>query len=149
MRISVMLLVLWTIVNLVLTVRLNRSEPAVVVSTDPRTAVQLPVEARDAVLAEMRTMLGSVQGVLDGAARSDTAAIRGAAKASGLVMAADPALEAVLPPEFLRLGMRTHQAFDTLAATASAGAAPAVARLAEIASGCVACHAAYRLEVQQ
>ncbi len=148
MRIGVVLLVLWTIANLVLTIRLARPEPAVVTSADHRIAVRLPVAARDAVLAEMRTMLGSVQGVLDGAARSDTAAVRTAAKASGLVMAADPALEGMLPEEFLRLGMRTHQAFDTLAATASAGAAPAVARLAEIASGCVACHAAYRLELK-
>lgn len=44
--------------------------------------------------------------------------------------------------------MRTRQAFDTLAAKASTGAAPVVAQLAEIASGCVACHAAYCLEVQ-
>lgn len=59
-----------------------------------------------------------------------------------------PALARVLPGEFLQLGMATHQAFDTLAATASAGAGPAVARLARIASRCVACHATYRLEAQ-
>jgi hypothetical protein len=62
------------------------------VSADGRIPIQLPIEARDAVLAEMRLMLGSVQGVIDGVARSDTSAIRTAAAASGTVMAADPAL---------------------------------------------------------
>ena len=126
MRIGVVLLVLWTIANIFLSIRLAQPGPTTVASADGRTAIQLPVQARDAVLAEMRTMLGSVQGVLDAAARSDTAGISTAAKASGLVMAADPALARVLPGEFLQLGMATHQAFDTLAATASAGAGPAV-----------------------
>lgn len=148
MRIGVVLLILWTIANIFLSLRLAQPGPPTVASTDGRTAIQLPVQARDAVLAEMRMMLGSVQGVLDAAARSDTAAIRAAAKASGLAMAADPALAEVLPPEFLQSGMATHQAFDSLAATASAGAGPAVVRLARIASGCVACHATYRLEVK-
>jgi hypothetical protein len=96
----------------------------------------------------MRQMLGSVQGVLDGAARSDTAAIRAAAAASGLVMAADPALEKVLPPAFLKLGMSAHVAFDSLAAHAATGPAAAIESLAKITATCVSCHAAYRLEAR-
>jgi len=157
MRFGVILLVIWTILNLVLTVRLvvpgeegatTVSPVATEGSADSRTPIQLPVEARDAVLAEMRLMLGSVQGVIDGVARQDTAAIRTAAAASGLVMAADPALEQVLPQSFLLMGMATHQAFDSLAANASAGPAAAVQRLADITGRCVACHAVYRLELQ-
>lgn len=152
MRPAMIVLALWTAANVVWTVRAVTHAPETVTSAmesaDGRTAVQLPIEARDAVLAEMRLMLSSVQGVLAGAAQSDTAAIRRAAAASGLVMAADPALEQVLPRGFLQYGMATHRAFDSLAANASAGAAAAVEGLAAITGTCVTCHAAYRLEVK-
>jgi hypothetical protein len=139
MRVGVILLALWTVVNLVLTVRLaSRNSDGVVTTTstttaasaDRRTPIQLPIEARDAVLAEMRLMLGSVQGVINGVAQSDTSAIRIAAAASGMVMAADPALANVLPKAFMQYGMATHHAFDSLAANASAGPSAAVERLA-------------------
>lgn len=145
---SLALLVLWTVANLVISVRLAGTSRPTELSADGRTPIQVSVEARDLVLAEMRTMLVSVQGILDGATRSDTAAIRTAAAAAGLVMAADPALERVLPKAFLQLGMATHMAFDTLAATAGSGSAPAVEGLARITSRCVACHATYRLELR-
>lgn len=153
MRVSVVLLTLWTVVNIALTVRVasHGSDSAMTttaVSADGRTPIRLPIEARDAVLAEMRLMLGSVQAVIDGVARSDTTAIRNAAAASGMVMAADPALANVLPKAFLQYGMATHQAFDSLAASASRGPSMAVERLARITSTCVACHAAYRLELK-
>lgn len=157
MRVGITLLALWTVVNIVLTVRVASSgdtspaqttSSALEVSADSRTPVILPLKARDAVLAEMRMMLGSVQGVLDGVARSDTAAVRAAAAASGLVMAADPALAQVLPPAFMQFGMAAHQAFDSLAANASRTPAATVERLARITSTCVACHAMYRLELR-
>jgi len=145
-------LALWTAANAMWTVRAATRAPesasAVTESADGRIAVPLPLEARDAVLAEMRLMLNSVQGVLAGAAQSDTAAIQRAAAASGLVMAADPALEQVLPEGFLQYGMATHRAFDSLAANASAGPAAAIEGLAAITGTCVTCHAAYRLEVR-
>lgn len=145
MRPAMIVLALWTAANAVWTVRAATRAPE---SADGRIAVPLPLEARDAVLAEMRLMLNSVQGVLAGAAQSDTAAIQRAAAASGLVMAADPALEQVLPEGFLQYGMATHRAFDSLAANASAGPAAAIEGLAAITGTCVTCHAAYRLEVR-
>jgi cytochrome c556 len=155
MRNAIIVLSLWTVVNVALTVRAvsrDESRPTAIsssgTSADGRTAVPLPIEARDAVLAEMRLMLGSVHGVLIGAAQSDTAAIREAAAASGLVMAADPTLEKILPEGFLHYGMATHRAFDSLAANASAGPAAAIQRLAAITGTCVTCHAAYRLELK-
>ena len=148
LRLAFFALAVWTAANLVISARLKQPVPAPEDSVDPRTAVVLPAGGRDAVLAEMRLMLGSVHGVLDGAARSDTAAIRAAAAASGLVMAADPALEKVLPPAFLTLGMSTHMAFDTLAAHATAGPAAAIEGLSRITASCIACHAAFRLEVR-
>ncbi|MBL0170464.1 MAG: hypothetical protein IPP90_06965 [Gemmatimonadaceae bacterium] len=115
---------------------------------DHRTPILLTATARATVLSEMRTMLGSVQGVLEGASRSDTVAIKAAALASGVVMAADPALENELPKEFLQLGMTVHRAFDSMAANAAAGPNDAVKRLATIAATCVECHALYRIQVK-
>ncbi|HMU61559.1 MAG TPA: hypothetical protein PKA66_07245 [Gemmatimonadales bacterium] len=155
MRIAIVVLSLWTVANVALTARaVSRDDSRTTAirssgtSADGRTAVPLPIEARDAVLAEMRLMLGAVNGVLAGAAQSDTMAIREAAAAAGLVMAADPALEAILPKGFLQYGMATHRAFDSLAANASAGPAAAIQSLAAITETCVTCHAAYRLELQ-
>jgi cytochrome c556 len=114
---------------------------------DMRTAVRIPLEGRDAILTEMRAMLGSVNGVLTALVRDDTTAVRTAAQASGVAMAADPALERYLPAPFLQLGVKTHQQFDSLAA------GPAVkdtvlVRLARITGNCVSCHMVYRLRVE-
>lgn len=116
-------------------------------STDTRTAVALPATARDAVLAEMRTMLGSLNGVLVAVASSDSNGMRQAAAASGMAMAADPTLERYLPEQFLHFGTNTHMQFDSLAAAIAAGAPrdTAITRLARITANCVSCHTLYRL----
>jgi cytochrome c556 len=117
-------------------------------ASDPRTPVQLTAEQRNAVLAEMRTLLGSISGVLNGVARSDGAAIRDAALPSGMAEAADPALEKLLPAGWLELAGRTHKGFDDLAEGAKRGPEGAVARLAGVTEACVTCHARYRLAAQ-
>lgn len=120
-------------------------------STDTRTGITLPQSSRDAVLAEMRVLLTSLNGVLTGLARNDTALMREAAGRSGVAAAADPTLERVLPNEFMELGMDTHQQFDRLAGEIADGipADSVVARLATLTDNCVACHEAYRLEVRR
>jgi hypothetical protein len=113
---------------------------------DTRRQLSLAPAQRDAVLAEMRTMLGSVSGVLHGLSANDHQAIDKAASASGMAMAVDPGLEQKLPREFLELGMGTHRKFDQLADLA-ARRAPAdqlVRSLADVTTNCVACHAMYR-----
>jgi len=119
-------------------------------TSDRRQAVTLPPEARDAVLAEMRTMLGSLDGIVTGLAKGDSTAIRQAAAASGLATAADPHLEELLPEQFLTWGMATHQQFDTLAASAASGATAdsTLAQLSRITQLCVSCHATYRIAVR-
>lgn len=114
---------------------------------DSRTPLPLPVEASEAVRAEMRTMLSSLHEIHLGLTTMDTALIRRAAVASGLAAAADPALEPLLPEEFLRLGVATHSQFDTLASAVSAGASAAalLERLPRLTANCVSCHAIYRL----
>ena len=115
---------------------------------DGRQVTQVPLEARDAVRAEMRTMLGSLHDILRASMVGDTSAMREAATRSGLATAADPALEKLLPEGFLQLGVNTHQQFDELAGALQMGLPPdsVVGRLTRITGHCVSCHATYQLE---
>jgi len=112
-----------------------------------------PVEGRHLILTEMRGMLTSVQGYVAAAARGDTAGMRAAAQASGMAAARDldPAMQQRLPPEFLRLGMSTHAAWDSLAMDVGRGAptGQALGRLGTIMSNCVACHAQFRINLER
>jgi cytochrome c556 len=58
-------------------------------------------------------------------------------------------LEKLLPEQFLTWGTQTHQGFDALAASVTAGDAAdtVLVRLGAITQMCVTCHATYRLAV--
>jgi cytochrome c556 len=114
--------------------------------TETRRQISLTPAERDAVLAEMRTMLGSVSGVLHGLTAHDRQAIEQAARASGMAMAVDPMLKQKLPQQFLELGMATHRKFDQLADLARTPAPEddVLRSLADVTTSCVACHAMYR-----
>jgi len=118
--------------------------------TDERQRLEVPPEARDLVLAEMRHMLEAVDGTLDGLVSGRMEALAQAARKGGTAFAVDldPAVADRLPQEFKQLGMRTHRAFDDLAESASTGAGEQeiLRQLSELTGNCVACHAAYRLE---
>ncbi len=120
---------------------------------DVRTPVVLPVQGRHMILTEMRGMLTSVQGYVAAAARGDTAGMRAAAQASGMAAARDldPAMQQRLPPEFLRLGMSTHAAWDSLATDVSRGAptGQTLGRLGAIMNNCVTCHAQFRINLER
>ena len=118
--------------------------------SDGRQVTHVPLEVRDAVRAEMRTMLASLHDILRGGLVGDTAAMREAATRSGLATAADPALEKLLPEGFLQLGIDTHQQFDSLASALATGLShdSIAGRLARITGNCVSCHASYRLELR-
>lgn len=120
---------------------------------DRRQAIRLPAQAREAVLGEMRQMLEALAGVLRHAVDTDRAAMAEAARSGGMRIAVDtdPALERRLPRDFARLGASTHQDFDALAEAVEAGADrdTLFARLAGLTSKCVACHASYRIEVEE
>lgn len=85
---------------------------------DKRTAVALPADGQQAVLHEMRQMLGAMGGTMAAAARGDTAALFLALKPAGSAVAADHAIEELLPMEWKELAERTHGAFDSLATAA-------------------------------
>jgi cytochrome c556 len=140
-------LIAWTLANAGIGVTLYRIGGRPPAAPDARTAVVLPTEARAAVLAEMRTMLGSLNGILVAAGRGDSAAMSTAARRSGLAAAADPALEKLLPEAWLQeMALATHLSFDSVAAAAGADVAGVVNRLSSLTGNCVACHATYRLE---
>jgi len=117
---------------------------------DPRQRLALPPLARDKVLAEMRHMLESVNGILRGVAANDLVAVEKAARAAGTAMAVemDPAMMQQLLPAFRELGLQTHRAFDDLADRIKAGGTrdDAIRGLAAVTGNCVACHAVYRLD---
>jgi hypothetical protein len=84
---------------------------------DGRTAVVLSEAERNQILTEMRQLLKSVHGVLQGVSSQDMGGAGRAARAAGMAMAADvnPVLMAKLPITFKSLGMSVHRDFDGLA----------------------------------
>lgn len=121
-----------------------------VAGSDNRTAVVLNPGERDLILLEMRGMLSSTHGVLDGLSRGDLKQVAQAARAAGMVAAADvnPALMGKLPLPLKQLGMSVHREMDELAAAAESG--KPVAELQQMLVGtlskCVACHAEWQIK---
>ncbi|SDY98156.1 hypothetical protein [Nitrosomonas sp. Nm33] len=119
------------------------------ISTDQRRAIQLSVEEKDFVLAEMRSLLSSVNGILRGLHEHDMIAVAEAAKSAGMGMAVDasPLLMVKLPLEFKIMGMGLHEDFDKLSVDIKTGLNrdQVIHRLSELTSKCVSCHQIYRL----
>jgi cytochrome c556 len=119
--------------------------------TDGRTAIQLDAGERDAVLAEMRTFLASLQQVTAGISENDPGRVAQHARKSGkAVQATLPGtLMGKLPVEFKQLGHDTHTRFDQLAMDAEdmGDVSHALTQLSTLIQNCVACHEAYRIVV--
>jgi cytochrome c556 len=119
---------------------------------DARSAIVVDAGARFAVLAEMRTLLAAVQGIVGGLAEGDTAAVRVAALSAGFKAASesDPQAAAQFGPDFVALGMRTHLNFDSIASDVANGRSreAVLRRLATVMGNCVACHTQWRLSVR-
>ena len=94
------------------------------VAPDGRTTVLLGSDERNLVLSEMRSMLETVQIVVEGVKEGDMKQVAQAARASGMATAAvvNPALMAKLPLEFKQLGLSVHKRFDEIATAADSGA---------------------------
>jgi hypothetical protein len=123
-------------------------------SKDPRTPVALPADGQQAVLREMRQMLGAIGGALSAAAREDTGAAIAALAPAGSAAAADPALEALLPTTWKELAERTHGGFDSLTAavrrarTGTGLKDTVLVGVARISGSCTACHEAFRVTLR-
>lgn len=119
-------------------------------SADTRQRLVLAPAHRSMMLAEMRQMLGSVNGILQGLATGDLPAAEKAARTSGMTGSADmnPHIKERLPRQFLEWAMHTHHGFDGLADRIKSGGSQAdiIRELAKLTGNCVACHAVYRLD---
>jgi cytochrome c556 len=121
-------------------------------SVDERQAVSVTEPTRLFVLAEMRAMLASAQGVAEAIGTRDWPAAAAAAKASGLekFRGMPKQIMMELPEDFRALGMESHKAFDAVAAATSAGDPVAVsAKLGDAMQFCVSCHQSFRFAAKQ
>ncbi len=126
---------------------------SVIQGSDGRLALQLEAAERDLVLSEMRAFLISVQKITDGVLQKDFEKIAKSAREVGAAAqgAVPGTLVAKLPLEFKKLGFDTHSRFDQLALDAEqlGDEEQTLKQLSELMRNCVACHAAYRIEIAQ
>lgn len=119
-------------------------------SADTRHRLVLAPAQRDMMLTEMRLMLGSVSGILQGLTNGNLPSAEKAARTSGMAGSADvnPHIKMLLPQQFMEWAMHTHRGFDILADQIKAGNSQAdiIRELAKLTGNCVACHAVYRLD---
>src|SRR2546426_12095696 len=73
---------------------------------DTRERIQLAPAEHDAVLAEMRMMLKTLNRIMHGLAAGDMSMVEEAARASGTKAALNAELEKKLPPQFQQLERR-------------------------------------------
>ena len=96
----------------------------------------------------MRDFLVALQGVTDGLARNDFAAVAASARKVGAGPEGTrmpPAIAQKLPPEFRQLARATHDQFDALAADATRrDARHTLAQTSALMQRCNACHALFR-----
>jgi hypothetical protein len=122
-------------------------------ASDGRTAILLAPGERDLVLAEMRGFLVAVQGITQAVADRDPAAVAAAARQVGAAAqeGVPASLVGKLPLDFKRLGFDTHSRFDQLALNTEQfeDTSPVLPELATLMGNCVACHAAYRIDLER
>jgi len=115
---------------------------------DARINLNLTPEERAVFLADMRNMLASIQGVMQGIGESDRERIAAAARQSGNRMArATPAsIRAKTPQAFRDIGGPTHMLFEELAVRAQTDDMDSLTRdTANLMNQCMACHATFRV----
>lgn len=115
---------------------------------DNRVDLGLTAEERVEFLAEMRIMLASIQGILQGIGEGDRERIAEAARQSGnrLARATPETLRAKLPQAFRELGGPTHMMFEELAVRAETDDLDSLAgAVALVMNQCLACHGMFRV----
>ena len=123
---------------------------------DTREILPLNQLQRQHVLEEMRGLLVATQGVVEGLAHEDMAAV--AESASSVGMEALHTVEnqenmkklrmrQTAPEEFMALGMGVHKSFDAMAQMATDGkpVKDIQLKLADTMNACVACHTSYQI----
>jgi hypothetical protein len=116
---------------------------------DPRYSLGLQGADKVQFLGEMRQMLASIQGVLEGIAEEDREKIKEAARYSGNRMsrATPESVRARLPQEFRQIGGPTHLMFEELVIRADTDEMEDLVEFTgELMKQCLACHARYRAD---
>ncbi|PTR08438.1 hypothetical protein C8R32_105137 [Nitrosospira sp. Nsp5] len=120
---------------------------------DKRRILPFNEMQRDHVLTEMRALLTGTQNILDALLREDMIAVARYARPLGMGMThkAEDHLKAILPKEFMQLGMSVHKDFDQIAMDAESLKDPkhTLRQLSESMKKCNACHAGYQIRVKE
>ncbi len=118
---------------------------------DKRPILPLTEHQRDHVLTEMRAMLLGTQRIMDALSRDDMPTVASEARSLGMGMAhkGEDHLKAVLPRDFMQLGMTVHKSFDKIALDAESLKDPkhTLRQLSESMQKCNACHAGYQIRI--
>lgn len=116
-------------------------------SADSRTSLRLtPVEKAE-FLSEMRQMLASIQGIINGIAEEDRELIIKAARYSGNRMARETpeSIKQKTPPAFKEIGGKTHMMFEELAIKAETDDVDWLTSFTgDLMKQCLACHEIYK-----
>jgi hypothetical protein len=116
---------------------------------DPRISLGMTTDERAQFLGEMREMLGSIQGVLQGIVAGDRRQIAAHASRSGnrMARATPEALRRRLPSTFKDIGGPTHLMFEELVVRSETDDLDLLLGLtARIMDQCMACHAQFRAD---
>lgn len=120
---------------------------------DERQILPLSELQRNHVLTEMRALLSGTQNILDALYKEDMAAVADYARSLGMGMAhkGEDHLKAVLPKEFMQLGVSVHKAFDQIAVDAESLKDPkhTLRQLSESLKKCDACHDNYQIRITE
>jgi len=123
-------------------------------AADQRSPVTLSAGEIAFIRREMRGLLESVRDILEASTKDDRAGVIAAARRAGLngpeAEHIPPSLAPKLPPEFHKLGLATHRAFDQIAAATERPSAMDFLpkALAEAMGNCIACHSTWRIEAE-
>jgi hypothetical protein len=118
------------------------------VAVDTRYNLKLTPSEQAEFLAEMRSMLASIQHIMVGIGSSDREMIAEYARRSGNRMArATPAsVRAKTPPAFQEIGGPTHLMFEELAIRAESDDMDMIATYTgKLMNQCMACHSAFKV----
>jgi hypothetical protein len=125
---------------------------AAAAEVDKRRVLPLAEHQRNHVLTEMRALLSGTRNILDALSREDMTAVASQARSLGMGMVhkGEDHLLAVLPKEFMQLGMATLKDFDKIAADAESLKDPrhTLRQLSESMKKCSACHESYQIRVE-
>ena len=146
--ISLVAIALWVITISIIAFLFTKGKTET--AADGRTAVILSSKEKILVLSEMRMMLGSVHGILEGLDADDMSKVESAALSGGtkMMIDLDPAFMMKLPVAFKQQGVGAHTKFDSIAQAAKSGKNKneLLKMLKDQMASCVQCHAAYQLK---